>query len=493
MRKSRSWLWTNVVVIAGFGVVAGVAAVGSAVATRSAPESTGEIQLANATNAIPGSYLVGFKRPAVAATAVTTTAKDLSARFGGRLGFTYDSAVRGFSVTMTADQARKLATHPSVAYVQQNLAYRKTGRQTTPPSWGLDRIDQRDRTADNVYRYATTAADVHAYVIDSGIRTTHQEFGGRASHGWDFIDNDADASDCDGHGTHVAGTVGGSTAYSVAKQARIVGVRVLNCDGDGSTASVVAGINWVTQHAQRPAVVNMSVGGGADPVIDEAVNNSISAGITYVVSAGNDKADACEASPARVPAAITVGATNKTDARASFSNYGRCVDIFAPGQDIVSLGIEDDAPTATLSGTSMASPHVAGAVALLLAENPKLTPQQVTKALLADATTGKVTGPGAGSPNRLLHTWAGPLVVSIDCQPGTGTAQFSCAARTAGSATTKVRWHLDGEPVPAGDGRKTVTGACVVGRSYTIRVEVADTKGLSDVRSGTFSCRATGR
>jgi subtilisin family serine protease len=494
MRKSRSWLWTNLVVVAGFGVVAAVAALGSAVATQEPSGPTGEILLANATNSVPGSYIVALKRPAVAANQVSSTAKDLSSRFGGKLGFTYTSAMRGFSVTMNADQARKLAGHPSVAYVQQNVTYRKSGTQTNPPSWGLDRIDQRDRTADKVYRYPSTAANVHAYVIDTGVRISHKEFAGRAKHGFDFVDNDADATDCDGHGTHVAGTVGGSATYSVAKEAQIVGVRVLDCEGNGTTAGVVAGINWVAQHAEKPAVANMSLGfDGGDTAVDEAVNNAISAGIPFVVAAGNENADACNSSPARLPAAITVGAISKTDARASFSNYGKCVDIFAPGQEIVSLGIKDNSATQTADGTSMASPHVAGAVALLLADNPKLTPQQVTKALLANATSGKVTGPGTGSPNKLLYTWTGPQVAGLECQPGSGAGTFTCTAKAAGSTATEITWTVDGEPLPAGDGKKTVTGECTVGRSYKVSVELADANGLSDKRSGTFSCGTTKR
>jgi subtilisin family serine protease len=247
---------------------------------------------------------------------------------------------------------------------------------------------------------------VHAYVIDTGILTTHKDFAGRASHGWDFIDNDADATDCEGHGTHVAGTIAG-TAHGVAKEAKVVGVRVLSCEGRGTTETVIAGFNWVTENAVLPAVANASLGGGADPALDEAVKNTIAAGITVALAAGNENADACNSSPARVPTAITVGASTRTDARADFSNYGSCVDIFAPGKEITSLGITDDNATATHNGTSMASPHVAGVAALILEKNPKFTPEQVAKAMVGQATGDKITNPGTGSPNTLLYAGEG--------------------------------------------------------------------------------------
>ena len=242
-----------------------------------------------------------------------------------------------------------------------------------------------------------------AYIIDTGIRSTHSDFGGRATSGYDAIDGGS-ADDCNGHGTHVAGTVGGTT-YGVAKGVSLVAVRVLDCGGSGTTSGVIAGVNWVTSNhgAGQPAVANMSLGGGASSALDTAVSNSIADGVTYALAAGNSNANACNSSPARTPNAITVGATTSSDARASFSNYGTCVDIFAPGSSITSAWYTSNTATNTISGTSMASPHVAGAAAVYLEANPSATPAQVASALIAAATTGKVTSPGTGSPNRLLY------------------------------------------------------------------------------------------
>jgi subtilisin family serine protease len=434
--RRRAWVWTNVTVVAGLGVLAAAAFLARPLAERSAapePDSPGEIQLANDSNAIPRSYVVVLKRGQVPARQVAPTANTLASKFSGKVGFTFASAGRGFSVTMDPEQARKLAKDPAVAYVQQNRTVRASGTQNNPPSWGLDRIDQRALPTDKVYQYPVTGSGVTAYVIDTGIRISHSDFGGRASHGYDFVDNDPDATDCEGHGTHVAGTVGGTT-YGVAKEVKLVGVRVLGCDGSGTTASVIAGINWVTENAVRPAVANMSLGGGADPALDEAVADSIAAGIPYAVAGGNDNVDACEQSPARVPDALTVGATADTDARASFSNYGKCLDIFAPGQAITSAGIADDKASESLSGTSMAAPHVAGAAALVLAANPSYDPKQVSEALIRNATGNRVTGPGTASPNRLLYTGS---------QPDTGAP---CAGRPSGSASAGPGGGVPGGP-----------------------------------------------
>jgi subtilisin family serine protease len=242
-------------------------------------------------------------------------------------------------------------------------------------------------------------------VVDTGIRFTHADFGGRAVSGFDAVDGGT-AEDCNGHGTHVAGTVGGRL-HGVAKAARLVGVRVLDCDGSGSTAQVVAGIDFVARSTARPAVANMSLGGAPSRAIDAAVNRAIAAGVTFAVAAGNENANACQSSPARVPAALTAGATDRADNRAVFSNFGRCVDVFAPGVDITSTFLDSDTATVIFSGTSMASPHVAGAAALILQADPDATPAQVASQLLADASAGVVRGPGAGSPNRLLQVTTG--------------------------------------------------------------------------------------
>jgi len=275
----------------------------------------------------------------------------------------------------------------------------------SPANWGLDRIDQRALPLSNSYTYNYTGAGVTAYIIDTGILFGHTEFGGRAVSGWDFVNNDADASDCNGHGTHVAGTVGGST-YGVAKGVSLVAVRVLDCAGSGTTAGVIAGINWVTnQHTTGKAVANMSLGGAASTTLDTAVKASIADGVVYAVAAGNNNRDACKFSPARVPEAITVGATTNTDTRASYSNYGACLDLFAPGSSITSAWYTSTTALNTISGTSMATPHAAGVAALYL-QGHTATPAQVRDALVAASTLGVVINEGLNSPDRLLFSLA---------------------------------------------------------------------------------------
>ncbi|TDB80864.1 S8 family peptidase [Micromonospora sp. KC721] len=393
-------------VIRAFAMTAAAAALTAAATTPALAAPTGEIRHASAPNAISGSYLVVLKTDAVGAantraarSAVPDRATALTKRYGGSVGDVYSAAITGFSAKMSAAQARRLAADPAVAYVEQDQVLTAQATQTNPPSWGLDRIDQRYLPLNRSYTYPNTASNVRAYIIDTGIRITHTDFGGRATWGTNTVDSNN--TDCNGHGTHVAGTVGG-TAHGVAKGVRLVAVKVLNCSGSGTTTGVVNGVNWVTANAVKPAVANMSLGGGASTTLDNAVNNSIRSGITYALAAGNSNANACNSSPARVAAGLTVGATTSTDARASFSNYGTCVDIFAPGANIVSAYRTSDTATSSLSGTSMAAPHVAGAAALVLSANPSYTPAQVGSFLTSNATTGVVTNPGSGSPNRLL-------------------------------------------------------------------------------------------
>ena len=363
-----------------------------------ASAATGTIREADSASVVKDSYVVVLKSSAAVPAAVSS----LKSKYGGKVGRTYQHAVSGFEVSMSEAAAKKLAADPKVSYVEQN-AVMKASTTQTGATWGIDRIDQRALPLSTTYTYDTTASNVHAYIIDTGILTTHSQFGGRATSGYDFVDNDSNATDCAGHGTHVAGTVGGST-YGVAKGVQLVAVRVLNCSGSGTTAGVVAGIDWVTANAIKPAVANMSLGGGADATLDAAVNRSIAAGVTYGVASGNETTDACNSSPARVANAITVNATTSTDAKASYSNYGTCTDIFAPGSSITSSWYTSTSATNTISGTSMATPHVVGAAALILAANPSYTPAQVTAALKAAATPNVVTSPGSGSPNLLLFT-----------------------------------------------------------------------------------------
>ncbi|URM89782.1 S8 family peptidase [Streptomyces sp. MRC013] len=367
------------------------------------PVQEGVIQYADAPNAVQGSYIVTLKETADSDAA---SGKAVAAKYGAKIKKTYTSALNGYAVTLSEEQARKLAADPAVKSVVQDRVFTITGTQPNP-TWGLDRLDQRALPLDKSYTYPEPGGQgVTAYIIDTGVRISHSEFGGRASNGYDAVDNDNVAQDGNGHGTHVAGTVAGGT-YGVAKKAKIVGVRVLNNQGSGTTAGVVAGIDWVTRNAVKPAVANMSLGGGIDSTLDQAVRNSIASGVTYALAAGNDNKDASTSSPARVPEGLTVGSTTSTDARSSFSNYGSVLDIFAPGSNITSAWHTGDTATNTISGTSMAAPHVAGAAALYLANNPSATPAQVASAMTSSATSGVVTSPGAGSPNRLLYVGDG--------------------------------------------------------------------------------------
>ena len=387
--------------IASAAIVVAVAAPASAVSAAPAEAAVRPVSGAVVAN----SYIAVFASSSGAAAA--SDAARLAGRHGATVDRTYAAGLRGFSFTGTAQAARRIAADPAIAYVQPNAIVSLTATQPNPPSWGLDRIDQRNRPLDTAYTYSNTAPSVHAYVIDTGILFGHTDLGGRAASGFDFIDNDADASDCNGHGTHVAGTIGG-TAYGVAKGVSLVGVRVLNCSGQGTTDQVIAGINWVTANAVQPAVANMSLGGGANTALDDAVRASIASGVTYAIAAGNGflglfALDACTQSPARVTQAITISATNINDAKPSWANRGTCVDVFAPGVNITSAWNTSTTATNTISGTSMATPHVVGAVALYLQNNPAATPAQVQSAVVAAATAGVVTSPGSGSPNRLLY------------------------------------------------------------------------------------------
>jgi subtilisin family serine protease len=364
------------------------------------------LRLAPEATAVPDGWIVVLKST-TAATAVPTAARELSAEADGTVDRVFRSALKGFSARMSKSEAAEVARDPRVAYVEQNSVLRVSDTQPSA-TWGLDRVDQRDLPLSTTYTYNTSASNVNAYIIDTGILTSHSEFGGRASVGTDTIGDGRNGQDCQGHGTHVAGTVGGAT-YGVAKSAELIAVRVLDCNGSGTTAGVVAGIDWVTANAVKPAVANMSLGGGASTTLDNAVSRSIASGVSYAVAAGNGNilglpANACNYSPARVPAAITVGATDSSDTRASFSNYGTCVDLFAPGVGITSAWNGSDTATNTISGTSMATPHTAGVAALYLAANPTATPAQVRDALVNAATAGKVKNPLTGSPNRLLYS-----------------------------------------------------------------------------------------
>ncbi|GIG88742.1 S8 family peptidase [Plantactinospora endophytica] len=382
----------------GAVALAGTMSVAVAIPAGAAVPATGTILGAASPTAVAGSYIVVLKDGQQLDPA---TAGSLTSRYGGKVTRVFGRSVHGYSATLSESAARRLAADPAVSYLEQDQAIHAVATQSNPPSWGLDRIDQRSLPLNQSFTYGTSTG-VRIYVIDTGVRISHQDFGGRASHGYDAVDNDYNSDDGNGHGTFVAGVAAG-TAYGVAKNASIVGVRVLNNSGSGTTAGVIAGIDWVTANAVRPAVANLSLGGGASSTLDAAVRRSINAGITYTIAAGNSGVPATGTSPARVTEALTVGATNRTDTRASWSNYGTALDLFAPGVDITSAWRTSNAATYTGSGTSFSAPHVAGAAAIYLRNNPGASPATVNAAVIAASTPNVVTNPGASSPNRLLY------------------------------------------------------------------------------------------
>ncbi|MGH3383438.1 MAG: S8 family peptidase [Nocardioidaceae bacterium] len=397
-KKARRKLPRALVGLSTVAVLAGVTA--APALADGEQQDKGTIVGADRANAVEDSYIVVLDDEATAAAGVRSVAGDLASSYDAAVESTYNSALDGFTATMSESDAERLAADPDVAMVEVNQEFQIYDTQEDA-TWGLDRVDQRALPLDGTYTYATTAANVNAYIIDTGINLGHNDFEGRAQLGFDALGGDG--SDCHGHGTHVAGTVGGET-YGLAKDVNLFAVRVLDCEGSGTTDGVIAGVEWVTENATGPAVANMSLGGGASEALDAAVQGSIAAGVTYSVAAGNESSDACGGSPSRVPEALTVGATDDQDRGASFTNVGSCVDLLAPGVDITSDWVGSPDATETISGTSMAAPHVAGAAALYLSTNPDAAPAQVGEALVGSATPDVITNPGVGSPNLLLHT-----------------------------------------------------------------------------------------
>jgi subtilisin family serine protease len=421
---------------------------------------------------------------------------------GGQIKHRYKRIYPGFSAKLTPAQVQALKANPRVEAVMADQAVHSTSTQTNP-TWGLDRIDQRPVAGDSSYSYDTSGTGVTAYILDTGIRRSHGEFGGRAVSGFDFVDNDADASDCNGHGTHVSGTVGGST-YGVAKGVKLVGVRVLDCGGSGTAEGVIAGIDWVAANHSGPSVLNLSLAGFAYAPLDDAVEAASAAGVSVVVAASNDDDDACNYSPARTPSAITVGATDVTDTRGWFSNWGTCVDVFAPGVDVPSAGWTADDASDTFSGTSMASPHVAGIVARYLQSHPTATPASVSAALLAGATPG-VVGDPKGSPNRLAYVAPSEL-------PGKAVIRKAASGSTVdGAVSVTGKWAepASGGPVAKyyitatrkSDGvKKTVTASSTArskkitglkrNATYVIRVYAKNATGKGPMSKASNTVRA---
>jgi len=365
-------------------------------------DDTAPLLLAGTPDAVEGSYVVVLDTDPTVQRDAGRRAAAKARTFGARVQHTYDTAVAGYAAQLTPAQLAQVRRDPAVAYVEADQAVSIADTQS-PATWGLDRTDQRTRPLDSSYTYGPTGTGVTAYVIDTGVLGTHQEFTGRLGAGYTAISDGRGTTDCNGHGTHVAGTVAG-TVYGIAKRATVVPVRVLGCNGSGTNSGVIAGIDWVATNASGPSVANMSLGGTASQATDDAVQRTVSRGVTMVVAAGNENQDACNVSPARAVNAITVGSTTNTDARSTFSNFGTCVDVFAPGSSITSAWFTGATATNTISGTSMASPHVAGVAALYLQTNPSASPSAVAGSIVGAATTGLVTGAGTGSPNRLLYS-----------------------------------------------------------------------------------------
>ena len=425
---------------------------------------------------IVGEYIIRFRDQE---TDVDGRVRSLNARIDGTVEHTYRSAIKGVFVRkMSAAAAAALRNDPNVVSVEQNMTISLATTQSGA-TWGLDRIDQRNLPLSTTYTYSGDGTGVTVYIIDTGINYTHNEYNGRTSFGVDEIVPSTNGLDCNGHGSHVSGTIGGST-YGVAKNVKLVAVRVLNCSGNGTTAGVIAGIDWVTAHRTLPAAANMSLGGGFSGTLNAAVANSIAAGVVYGVAAGNSAGDACNESPSSTAAAITVGATDITDRFASFSNFGSCVDISAPGVNITSAWIGSNSATNTISGTSMATPHVVGAAALYLQANPTATPAQVASALGANATPSKITSLPAATPNLLLYT--GFLQSQAPVARFTQTCtQLSCAfdasTSTALPAATYA-WDFGDNTTGTG---KTANHSYSAGGTFAVKLTVTDANGSGSV------------
>ncbi|WP_309895280.1 S8 family peptidase [Archangium sp.] len=387
--------------------ILGVAACGEPMSEQEAQviesKEVGQVaQLLRKPKSIPDEYIVVLRDDVKSMAGASAVAEEMAAPRGGQVMHAYAHALKGFAVRMPEARVRELLNDPRVAYIEENAVVSVSGTQTGA-TWGIDRLDQVSLPLNQTYNYNPDGTGVHAYIIDTGMRLTHAQYTGRVGNGFDAITTGGNANDCHGHGTHVAGTVGGTT-WGVAKKVTLHPVRVLDCAGSGTDAQVIAGLDWVTANHVKPATANMSLGGDASQALDDAVERMIAAGVVTAVAAGNDSGNACSYSPARTPNALTVGSTTTSDARSSFSNFGTCLDIFAPGSSITSASSSSDTASTSMSGTSMASPHVAGAAALYLQLNPTATPAQVMSALTTNATANKVTSPGTGSVNKLLYT-----------------------------------------------------------------------------------------
>jgi subtilisin family serine protease len=455
---------------------------------------------------VAGQYIVTFDRsvsdPAGLATA-------LAAQHGGRVGYVYSAALKGFSVSLNDAAVAALARNPQIARIERDAVVRGTDVQVSP-TWGLDRIDQHALPLDRSYGYTNDGAGVSVYIIDSGIRTTHREFSGRATGAFTAISDGRGAADCNGHGTHVSGTVGGVT-YGVAKAVTLFAVRVLDCAGNGTTSGLIAGIDWVTQNRRLPAVANLSLATAKSATVNAAVQGSIDAGVVYAVAAGNNGGDACDYSPSSVSTVLTVGASGNNDAVQGFSNVGPCVDLFAPGQAIRSAYFVSDTSSVINAGTSMASPHVAGVAALYLSANPAATPAQVVSAITSTATSGVLTAVPAGTANRLLFadptgastsppppppadttTTPPPVTPPPDAPPtasftkscNRGKCTFDASASTDDKGVASYAWNFgDGTTASGGSSLVQVAHTFTTAGAYTVTLTITDSAGQIATKS----------
>ena len=448
-----------------------------------------------AGSVVAGQYIVVFRDDVADAPGL---ARRLTQAHGVAPMHTYQHAMKGFAARLPEPAVEALRRNPNVAYVEQDQVVTAIGTQS-PATWGLDRVDQRETPLNNTYTYGPTGSGVKVYIIDTGIRTTHNDFGGRAVSGFDAVDGGA-ADDCNGHGTHVAGTVGGAT-YGVAKAVDLVAVRVLDCQGRGTNSGVIAGIEWVTtNHTSGPAVANMSLGGGASSALDDAVRASISDGVVYALAAGNGDfigrpQNACNYSPARVTQGITVGSTTSSDNESSFSNYGTCVDILAPGSGITSAWYNSNTATNTISGTSMATPHVAGAAALYLQGATGASPSTVASALVNNSTANTITlhsrSASNGTPNRLLYTafmgggGGGTPPVAGFTYSCTG---LSCSFTNTSSGAASYNWNFGNGTTSTGTNPSVTYAAS---GDYSVSLTATNSSG-SDSESQTVSVSSGG-